>query len=150
TAGDRHRAGAVHPRHAVHLRSRLRQDADAQRDTRRRGGDDGGVVMRGVMRGTVRRPAAGGERGQAMVEFALILIPFFLLVLGILDWGRGIYAANVLSNAAREAARAGIVATRTADQLCGVATRAASPFLPGVTPPAPPVCGAAGAMSALV
>jgi hypothetical protein len=100
------------------------------------------------MRGTVRRPAAGGEGGQAMVEFALILIPFFLLVMGIFDLGRGIFAFNMLSNAAREAARAGIVASRTSDQLCGVAARAA--FLPGVTPPTPPACGSAGALSAQV
>jgi hypothetical protein len=102
------------------------------------------------MRSTVRRLVTGGEAGQAMVEFALIIIPFFLLVMGLFDLGRGIYASSVLSNAAREGARAGIVASRTADQLCGVALRATSPLLPGVTPPSPPACGAAGALAVAV
>jgi hypothetical protein len=50
--------------------------------------------------------------GQALVEFALV-IPFFLLLLfGIIDLGRLVYAANAVSNGAREAARAGSVANR--------------------------------------
>jgi hypothetical protein len=83
-----------------------------------------------------------------MVEFALIFIPFILLVMGIFDLGRGIYAASILSNAAREAARSGIVASRTSDQLCDVAMRAV--WLPDVTLPAIPSCGSAGALTAQV
>lgn len=43
--------------------------------------------------------------GQAMVEFALVLILFVLLVMGVLDFGRGIFTYNGLSQAAREIAR---------------------------------------------
>jgi hypothetical protein len=46
-----------------------------------------------------------GERGQAMVEFAMVMLPLLLLVVGIIQFGL-IFGANVsLTNAAREAAR---------------------------------------------
>ena len=51
-----------------------------------------------------RRPSRR-FRGQSLVEFALIL-PFFLLVLfGLVDMGRAVYLNSTLSQAAREAAR---------------------------------------------
>ena len=49
------------------------------------------------------------DRGQSLVEFALVLPIFILLLVGILDFGRAIYAYNTISNAAREAARVAIV-----------------------------------------
>jgi Flp pilus assembly protein TadG len=52
-------------------------------------------------------------RGQALVEFALILPVFLLVLMGILDLGRAVYYSSTLSNAAREAARQAIV-----DQTC--------------------------------
>jgi Flp pilus assembly protein TadG len=49
------------------------------------------------------------RRGQALVEFALV-IPIFLLVLvAIFDLGRAVFAYNTLTNAAREGARMAIV-----------------------------------------
>lgn len=45
------------------------------------------------------------EGGQALPEFALVLIPFLLLLLGIFDLGRGIYMYNSAAEAAREIAR---------------------------------------------
>jgi hypothetical protein len=47
--------------------------------------------------------------GQALVEFALILPIFVLLMLAVFDFGRGIYTYNGLSEAAREIARTAIV-----------------------------------------
>ena len=44
-------------------------------------------------------------RGQALVEFSLILIPFLFLLIGIVDLGRGIYTNNAVAQAAREIAR---------------------------------------------
>lgn len=44
-----------------------------------------------------------------MVEFALIAVLFFTLVLGIIDGSRAIYAYNTVTNAARVAARVAIV-----------------------------------------
>ena len=53
--------------------------------------------------------------GQALVEFALV-IPFFLLVLfGIIDMSRYVYDSNALNESAREAARQGTIAWRPAD-----------------------------------
>lgn len=48
-------------------------------------------------------------RGQAMVEFALIVPLLVLVLMGIFDLGRGVYAYNVLASAAREGARYGIL-----------------------------------------
>jgi Flp pilus assembly protein TadG len=49
------------------------------------------------------------SRGQGLVEFALV-IPIFLLVLvAIFDLGRAVFAYNTLTNAAREGARIAIV-----------------------------------------
>jgi Flp pilus assembly protein TadG len=48
-------------------------------------------------------------RGQSLVEFALILPVFILVLIGLFDMGRAIYAYNTVSNAARAAARVAIV-----------------------------------------
>jgi TadE-like protein len=58
-----------------------------------------------------RRPTAAqaGDRGQALVEFALVLIPFVILLMGVIDLGRGIYTMNGTSEAARDINRATIV-----------------------------------------
>jgi Flp pilus assembly protein TadG len=49
------------------------------------------------------------EGGQALAEFALIMPLFAVLLLGLLDFGRVIYAQNTVSEAAREATRVGAV-----------------------------------------
>ena len=56
-----------------------------------------------------RRAARNGERGQALVEFALILPILLILLLGILDFGRAVAAYNSVSNGARSGARVAIV-----------------------------------------
>lgn len=61
----------------------------------------------------LRRRNGTKTRGQTLVEFALILPVFILVLMGILDLGRAVYYNATLSNAAREAAREGIV-----DQTC--------------------------------
>lgn len=47
------------------------------------------------------------ERGQALIEFALILPIFALIIFGLFDAGRAVYVNSVLSQAAREGARLG-------------------------------------------
>ena len=49
------------------------------------------------------------SRGQALVEFAIILPLFFLLVAGTIDLGLAIYSDLTVANAAREGARLGVV-----------------------------------------
>jgi Flp pilus assembly protein TadG len=64
----------------------------------------------------------GRQRGQSMVEFALTLPLLLLMLMGMLDLGRGLYAYSVVANAAREGARAGIVAS-TSDSAIRTAVR---------------------------
>lgn len=43
--------------------------------------------------------------GQALVEFAVAVIPFLMLLMAVVDLGRGIYMMNGTSEAARDIAR---------------------------------------------
>jgi Flp pilus assembly protein TadG len=61
--------------------------------------------MKTPIRRASRPPSRESEHGQSLVEFSLVLIPFLLLLMGIFDLGRGIYAFNGASQAAREIAR---------------------------------------------
>ena len=49
------------------------------------------------------------ERGQSLVEMALILPIFLLLLMSILDFGRVVYAQFTLTEAVREGSRRGLV-----------------------------------------
>jgi Flp pilus assembly protein TadG len=49
------------------------------------------------------------ERGQNLVEFALIVPFFLLLVFAIVDFGMGFHAYITITNSAREGARLGAV-----------------------------------------
>lgn len=54
---------------------------------------------------TLHRTPRRRQRGQALVEFSVALIPFLLLMMGVVDLGRAIYQMNGTSQAAREIAR---------------------------------------------
>ena len=49
------------------------------------------------------------ERGQAVVEFALVAIIFFIVVFGTMDVGRAVWNYNTLAQATREGARFAVV-----------------------------------------
>jgi Flp pilus assembly protein TadG len=49
------------------------------------------------------------ERGQALVEFALVGIVFFLIVFGMIDVGRAVWNYNTLAEATREGSRYAMV-----------------------------------------
>src|SRR5438105_13345470 len=51
----------------------------------------------------------GSPRGQTLVEFAIIIPIFILVLMGIFDLGRAVYAWSTVNNAAREAGRQAIV-----------------------------------------
>lgn len=55
------------------------------------------------------------QRGDAIVEFTLVLPILLLILFGILEVGRVLDAWIVVQNAAREGARVGTLATSTAD-----------------------------------
>ncbi len=48
-------------------------------------------------------------RGQALVEFSLVVIPFLIILMACVDLGRAIYQMNGTSEAAREIARSASV-----------------------------------------
>jgi Flp pilus assembly protein TadG len=57
-----------------------------------------------------RRPAAPAPaRGQSLVEFALVLVPLLVLVLGIIQFGLIFNSYVTMTNAAREGARSGTI-----------------------------------------
>jgi Flp pilus assembly protein TadG len=49
------------------------------------------------------------RRGQALVEFAVVLPVIVLVIMGLVDLGRGIFTYNTLAQASRQAARTAIV-----------------------------------------
>ncbi len=49
------------------------------------------------------------NRGQALVEFALVIPVFLVILMGVADLGRAVFAYNSITNAAREGARLAIV-----------------------------------------
>lgn len=51
----------------------------------------------------------GRSRGQGLVEFALVFPVIALLLFGVLDLGRAVFAYNTIANAARQGARVAIV-----------------------------------------
>jgi Flp pilus assembly protein TadG len=85
------------------------------------------------------------DRGQAIVEFALVLPVFLLLVLGIVQFGR-LYSNNeTITNATRAGARVAAV-SRTASDPVGATIQAVKNSAPNLDPsqvsvtvsPAPP------------
>jgi Flp pilus assembly protein TadG len=63
----------------------------------------------------LRRPTAARDRaltrarGQSLVEFALVLTPLFLLILGVVQFGLIFNSYVTITNAAREGARTGTI-----------------------------------------
>jgi Flp pilus assembly protein TadG len=73
------------------------------------------------------------QRGVAAVEFALVLPLFLTMVLGAIDWGWFFYIDQLVTNCAREGARAGTLLpprpTSTASQAESAAEQAGLDFL---------------------
>ena len=55
--------------------------------------------------------------GQALVEFALILPILVMLTVGAVDFARAFFSLQVVTNASREGARAGVVLGATSAQV---------------------------------
>jgi Flp pilus assembly protein TadG len=52
-----------------------------------------------------RRIAARSARGETLVEFALSALMFFMLIFGIIEFGRGVFYYTVIANLSKEGAR---------------------------------------------
>jgi Flp pilus assembly protein TadG len=69
-------------------------------------------------------------RGQSLVEFALVLPVFLLLIFGIIDLGRFVYMNSTVSQAAREAARTASVEASWIGSPRGDCNQPAGPVCP--------------------
>lgn len=74
--------------------------------------------------------------GQALVEFSLVLPIFLVMLMGVVDVGRAIWAQNSLASAVREGARFAIVHGGSASTACPVG----DPGPDAVIPVASTVC----------
>jgi Flp pilus assembly protein TadG len=63
---------------------------------------------------TGKRNRRDGEKGQNLVEFAMVVPIFLILVFSIVDFGMGFHAWITVTNAAREGARIGAVGADSA------------------------------------
>jgi Flp pilus assembly protein TadG len=57
----------------------------------------------------------GCNRGESLVEFAIVSTMFFLLIFGIIDFGRLFYAKTTLESAVREAGRFAVTGRHLTD-----------------------------------
>ncbi len=57
----------------------------------------------------MKKSVLAGEKGIAAVEFAIVLPLLVTLIFGIIEFGLVMYNKQVITNASREGARAGIV-----------------------------------------
>ena len=74
------------------------------------------------------------RRGAAVVEFAVIAPLFFLLVFGMIEFGRMVMVQQVLTNAAREGARIGVLdGSSTSDVTTAVTTYLSNASIQGAT-----------------
>jgi Flp pilus assembly protein TadG len=65
-----------------------------------------------------------GDEGNSLLEYAFIAMLFMIMILGIVDFGRALYAYHFVSHAAREATRYAAVRGSTCndDGSCSLAT----------------------------
>lgn len=77
------------------------------------------------------------QRGQGLVEFALVLPLFTIILLGMIDVGRVIWANNTVANAAREAARYAAVHGGTKANTCPVGPPAEKTVIPAASASCP-------------
>lgn len=61
--------------------------------------------------------------GAAAVEFAAVVPVFFLLIFGMIEYGRMVMVQQILTNAAREGARVGVLDTSTAADVSAAANQ---------------------------
>ena len=98
------------------------------------------------------------RRGVAVVEFALVLPIFFMMVFAMIEFGRMVMVRQVLTNASREGARIGVLDGATTaevvDKVEAYLTSASIPFTAGnvvsVSPSPPSSAGYGESVSVTV
>jgi Flp pilus assembly protein TadG len=94
--------------------------------------------MRAPIAPAARRSA---RTGQSLVEFALVLPLILLLIMGVVDLGRGIFAYNEVADAAREGGRTGIINQTLSDIRARAAEQAIALGIPTTAPASCPATG---------
>lgn len=79
------------------------------------------------------------EKGQALIETALVLLFLLFILFGIVEYGRFFFHTNTMKNAAREGARLAVVTPNL--------TASASTPCPAVAPVGPWVCSRLGGLN---
>jgi Flp pilus assembly protein TadG len=69
-----------------------------------------------------RHQGRDGRRGQSLVEFALVLPIFMLIIFGIIDGGRVVFANNDMAQATRNVARVASTTCFTTTPACDQTT----------------------------
>ena len=83
------------------------------------------------------------QRGAAAVEFALVAIPFFLLMFGAMEFGRLLYLWNTVQEVTRNAARQAVVTDFTnATAVASIRQSAVFRTTPGALPAAAEITNA--------
>jgi hypothetical protein len=72
---------------------------------------------RGFRSPGIRQGGSARRMGAAVVEFAIVAPVFFLLVLGMIEFGRMVMVQQVLTNASREGARVAVLDGTTAQEV---------------------------------
>lgn len=65
-----------------------------------------------------------GRKGASATEFAFVAIVFFIMVLGIVELGRALMVKHLLTNAARQACRVGVLSGKSSSQISTAAVNA--------------------------
>jgi len=79
-------------------------------------------MKRTFIRRLTRRSDGGRRRGVAAVEMAVVLPVFVTVTLGMIELGRAVMVAQLMTNAAREAARMAIIDGSTNTSVSNAAT----------------------------
>lgn len=82
------------------------------------------------------------QRGVAAVEFALIAIPFFLLLFGAMEFGRLLYLLNTAQEVTRNAARQAVVSSFDNASILAIKRAAVFRVSAGTLPAAPEISDA--------
>lgn len=100
----------------------------------------------------LKQRRASGSRGQSLVEFAVMLPLFFMILFGMVDFGRAYSASVTLTNAAREGARYGVISPSDTTGITNRTKTTASPYNDAnltVTPSCSPSCSSGNSVVVL-
>jgi Flp pilus assembly protein TadG len=103
------------------------------------------VVVKAFRQSGTRRVAQSRRRGAAAAEFALLLFPLTVLLLGTIDFCRAFYAYNTINNCARNAAMWAALQNHSGDRYFASLTAAAQADAGNLSPA--PTVGASDPVS---